>query len=476
LRQNVAGLDIGTSSIKLLWRDKQNQIQTESTPNTGLVNNGCEIEPDRILHDLKLLFRKSQIPENAIKAVGLSTFFPGFIAVDQNGTALTNIITWLDPKGQKALQTFRNSLEDPNEYHRRTGCVLHAAHTIWKILWLKSEHASIFEKTHKFLTLAEYIIFKLTGEFATSISHASTTGYFNQTEMQWDRQLLSYMEISESQLPECCPITQQIALQKNIAEELGLSRKPDLVMGGGDGILANIGSGCLSSKKMCSSLGTSGALRITSEAPNPSPNIWNYRLDHQNFVSGYAINAGYATFKSVEKLLNRPDILKDINEMGENCYNEILFIPFIHGERGPEYNPHQSGSFSGISSRHTAQDLIKAVVEGVFFNLYDCYLRMSEIESPKELVAAGKYARNTKLVQLQADIFNLEIKIPNIEESSAFGAYLIALETISNNFKIQDHDFGFISTVYPNQERHSRYREKFNSFQKLYQITGMPTN
>jgi len=476
LIQNIAGLDIGTSSIKLLWRDERNQIQVDSTPHTGMLKNGCEIDPDRILDDLKKLFRKSHIPGNSIRAIGLSTFFPSFIAVDQNGKALTNIITWLDPRGQESLQTFSDSQKNPNEYHRRTGCVLHSAHTIWKILWLKSEHTATFQKTHKFLTLAEYIIFKLTGEFATSVSHASTTGYINQTELLWDRQLLSYMEISEYQLPECHPITQSIPLKKNIADELGFSQTPNLVLGGGDGILANIGAGCLSKEQMCSSLGTSGALRITSEKPNPSPNIWNYRLDHQNFVSGYAINAGYATFKSVEKLLNRPDILKDIDKMDENRYNEILFLPFIHGERGPEYNPHRSGSFSGISSSHTAQDMIKAVIEGVFFNLYDCYLRITEIESPKELVAAGKYARNPKLVQLQADIFNQEIKIPTIEESSAFGAYLITLEAISNDFKMQDYYFEFISTIYPNQERHNRHHEKFNSFQKLYQVTGNPTN
>ncbi|MCK5679637.1 hypothetical protein KAI46_02355 [bacterium] len=132
--QNIAGLDIGTSSIKLLWRDRQNQIQVDSVPHTGSLKNGCEIDPDRILHDLRILFRKSQIPNNAIQAIGLSTFFPGFIAIDQNGTAITNIITWLDPRGQEELQTFRNSQKDPNKYHRHTGCVLHSAHTIWKIL------------------------------------------------------------------------------------------------------------------------------------------------------------------------------------------------------------------------------------------------------------------------------------------------------------------------------------------------------
>lgn len=319
--------------------------------------------------------------------------------------------------------------------------------------------------------MAEYIIFKMTGEFATSILHASTTEYFNQTKVQWDRQLLTYMGISKSHLPECYPITQQIPLQKNIADELGLSQKINLVLGGGDGILANVGTGCLSPKKICSSLGTSGALRITSKTPNPSPSIWNYRLDQQNFVSGYAVNAGYATFKSIEKLLNRPDILKDIDEMDENHFNEILFLPFTHGERGPEYNPQQSATFSEITARHTAQDMIKAVVEGVFFNLYDCYLRMTEKESPEELMAAGKYARNPKLIQLQADIFNIEIQIPAIKESSAFGAYLVALEAISSNFKIQNYNFECISRVYPTRKQHNRYYKKFKSFKKLYQMT-----
>ena len=140
---NVAGLDIGTSSIKLLWADELGKTQIRSMAHSGLLNNNYEIDSCRIMYDIKELFKKSQINANSIQAIGLSTFFPSFIAVNCDGAPLTNVLTWLDSNGQEELRQYQDSVDDPGEYHHRTGCVLHSAHTIWKILWLKTNYPSI---------------------------------------------------------------------------------------------------------------------------------------------------------------------------------------------------------------------------------------------------------------------------------------------------------------------------------------------
>jgi len=160
LEEVTAGLDIGTSSIKIVFFDKTNVVYCDKKDHAEIYYEGKEINPEKLLENIFLLLKKAvkQNPKFKIKAIGLSTFFPSLIVVDKNGKPLTSIITWLDNRGEDIINKF--SKKTKIAFHKKTGCVIHPSHNIWKILWLRENRKDIFLKANKFLSLSDYLVLR----------------------------------------------------------------------------------------------------------------------------------------------------------------------------------------------------------------------------------------------------------------------------------------------------------------------------
>jgi gluconokinase len=361
------------------------------------------------------------------------------------------------------------------ELQAETGCVLHESYTIWKLLWLKKYQPQVFQKAYKFLSLADYLTYRLTGEFATSYAIASTTGLFNINSLTWDSSILEFLGISQSQLASCFEITHTEKISSKTMHELGFEEDLLLVLGAGDGPLSNLGTGCFSNAKMCSSVGTSSALRIMANSEANHSSVWKYYFDEQSYISGIAINAGFSSLFWVYQNIFQEDaahILSDLQELDLDAMNEIIFLPFLDGERGPNYQQNMAGSFWGLKSNHGKKDILKAVVEGIFFNLYQCYQIIIEKKNlPSEIVAAGGYVNSAAMLQMQADIFNVKIVVPTIQEASAVGAAIVSLKGMGVISSLSSIKTVSKNLCIPNSAKHQEYMVKYKKYKKIYNMT-----
>ncbi|MNP25340.1 Xylulose kinase [compost metagenome] len=106
----------------------------------------------------------------------------------------------------------------------------------------------------------------------------------------------------------------------------------------------------------------------------------------------------------------------------------LLFHPYLSGERAPLWNPNARGSFFGLTLHHKKEHMIRAVLEGVIFNLYTVLLAIEEqIGQPRKIQATGGFARSPLWRQMMADIFNQKVVIPEDFESSCLGAVVLGL-------------------------------------------------
>lgn len=476
MEEVTAGLDIGTSSIKIVLYGKKGVYYSERINHSKGSSDGRELDPIKLLKDIIRLIHKVKDKNNdlKIKAIGISSLFPSFIALDKKGNPLTKIITWMDNRGNGIVVKFKKRKKETILLQKKTGCIVHESYTLWKILWLKKNEKEIYLKANKFLSLPDYLVYKLTGKFAVSYAIASTTGLFNINSLKWDKEILRTVGISESQLPECHNIYHSEKFLEEIRTKTGLDSDIVLVLGAGDGQLSNIGSGCLSDRIICSTIGTSAGLRITGDSQKFNKSVWKYYLYGKKYIYGIAINAGSSTLAWFYKNIfhkNPDNLFNGIDRIDLNRPTDIIVLPFLDGERGPHYNQNMSASLLGLSSRTTGNDIFKAVAEGIIFNLYHCYkILVKNRKRPKEIIATGGYIYSEKLLQMQADIFNVKVKVPYVKEASAVGAAIVSLIAIGEIASLSEVKTKFEKIYMPSVKKHKEYMIKYRKYRRCYEI------
>jgi len=469
----VIGLDIGTSAIKAITYEKGKIIDSKRIEFTKEESDGKTLEPEKVFKKVTEILAKLTKKNKDIKAIGLSTIFPSLLALDINRKPLTKIFTWMDETGAEIAKEFKQDKAKARYLHKKTGCILHESYPLWKIQWLKKNKIDIFLKSYKFISLSEYITLKLTGKFIISKPIASTTGLFDIHLKDWDDQTLDMIDISDNQLSECKPMSHSEKILDDVALKIGLEKGVKLVLGGGDGLLCNIGSGCTDDLTMSSTIGTSGALRIMSIKPAiTNPLIWCYYLEDDRWVYGNAINAGYCSLEWFKKSIGQKYSYEELDKLASKTTVEgPIFFPFLDGERGPGYNQNMKASFIGMNSKDNPVTIYRSVVEGIMFNLYSCYEAITnDFIEPSKIHASGGYIGSDFMLQMQADIFNKEISVPAVKEASATGAAIIALKSIGEIQDISDVKTEIEKTFYPNKKRHEQYMERYNVYKTIYSI------
>jgi gluconokinase len=122
------------------------------------------------------------------------------------------------------------------------------------------------------------------------------------------------------------------------------------------------------------------------------------------------------------------EILTEIAARVKPGSDGLIFHPYLAGERAPLWDANARGSFFGLSLHHKKEHMIRAVLEGVIYNLYTVFLALEElIGQPKKIQATGGFARSELWRQMMADIFDQEVYVPESVESSCLGAAILGL-------------------------------------------------
>lgn len=476
MEEAVIGLDIGTTSIKLVIYGKKGLVYSDRLDQSWDGSRGREIDPDRLLENVIRLLRRAKKANGnlKLKAIGLSALFPSFIALDEKGRPLTKILTWLDNRGDEIAQAYCERPGAAAVLKKKTGCVIHGSHPLWKILWLKQNDRRSFNRAKKFLSLPDYLVYKLTGKSLVSHAIASTTGLYNVNSLKWDKSILKLVGISENRLPKCRSIFHSEKLLEKIRKLTGLGEDVLLVLGAGDGQLSNIGSGCLDSRTMCSTIGTSAALRVIGGGQKHHDSIWRYYFYDNNYISGIAINAGSSTLDWFNKNIfqrGKERTFSGLDGIDLDKPTETIVLPFLAGERGPGQDHLMSACLCGLKSSMNKDDIYRAVIEGILFNLYHSYqIMVGHGQAPIAIAATGGYRHSGKMLQMQADIFNIQIKVPEIREASAVGAALVCLAA-TGELSLSKVKAGYEKVYIPNPRKHSEYMIKYKKYRQFYELS-----
>lgn len=486
----LIGVDLGTTSTKVVLFDTKGHVIASANKGYKLYRDA----PDMAEEDLDEIWEAftdamAQVTRAAkdgkILGVSFSSAMHSLIAFDADWQPLTRVITWADARAVKYTEELKSN-GIGQEIYSKTGTPIHPMAPLSKLLWLKNEHTDIYNNAVHYLGIKEFLFNRLFGANKMDYSIASGTGLFNIFNLDWDEQALSVTGITKEQLPEPVdPYTIETGMNAQYAAEMGLDVDTPFIYGAGDGPLSNLGVNAIQQGVAAVTIGTSGAIRVVTDAPkiDPKGRTFTYALDKDHWVVGGPVNNGGDVFrwardnmfdseKSTAELLgiDSYDLLTEIASKIPAGADGLLFHPYLGGERAPIWDANARGSFFGLTHNHTRAHMVRAVLEGIIFNIYMVSLALEEVVGDLSAIqATGGFARSPLWRQMAADIFEQPVTVPTAFESGALAATVMAQKALGliDNLEVIGDMIGEANTYQPNPENYDAYRELTPIFIRL---------
>lgn len=462
------GIDIGTTATKAICFDIQGNVIREVSNAYPMyhpkpdwsVQNPQEIL-QTVINCIAEITKGIQ-PE----FISFSSAMQSIIAIDKTGKPLTDAILWADNRANTIAEKLKNS-EKGKLFYQKTGIPIHPFSPMTKIAWFKEFGSDIFSQTYKFISIKEYVWHHLTNEYYTDTSMASGTGLLNIHTVEWDPEILEFLNLKTNQLSTVCEVTHQ---------SKGASDDFLYIMGGGDGALANLGTGAMNKGCIALTIGTSGAVRLPIDKPYLDDQMRTqcYHLMGEQYLVLGAVNNGAIILQWLrETLLKTDQSFETLFEEAEKIpagSDGLLFVPYLLGERAPIWDAAAQGSLLGMQITHTQAHLVRATLEGILFGLFqitEILLGDPEKRKHTKVMASGGFGKSELWLQMVADIFQMTVETSQTIEGSAWGAVLIGMKSTGMDIT-SENKTGKI--FYPNTAYKDVYETAFAKFKKVYPV------
>ncbi|MFC4601396.1 gluconokinase [Cohnella hongkongensis] len=478
----IIGIDIGTTSTKsVVFGENGRQLGSFAVEYPLLQEQPgwAEQEPETILRALARSVRgaveQSGLGGDRIAAAGFSSAMHSVIAMDEAGRPLTKSITWADGRSEPQVRMIRER-EGGMDIYRRTGTPIHPMSPLPKLMWLRERRPDIWSAAHKFVSIKEYVIHRLFGEWVVDPSLASATGLLRLDTLVWDEGALKTAGLNADRLSELKPVTYRLeGMNRELASDMGLPPDTPFFLGSSDGALANLGVGAVGPGDLAVTIGTSAAVRMMTDRPLTDERMrtFCYSVADSTYVIGGATNNGAIVLQWMrDSLFGGHKTIEELLEAAAGVSagaDGLLFLPFLSGERAPIYNAEARGTYIGANLGHGQGHFARAGLEGVLFAVLSVAEALRQLAGPAaEIRASGGFAKSPLWRQMLADMLGQEVCVPRVTEASAFGAAMTAMRGLGELM-----DFGrakewapIAERLQPDERKHAVYRELFGIYER----------
>ncbi len=435
------GIDISTTGAKALLIDSSGDVigsattaLTLSTPKPLWSEQNPEDWWQGVANSIRLALKKADLRGDQVAAVGMTGQMHGLVMLDGAGKVLRPAILWNDQRTGAQCDEIRARLGF-ERLIQITGNNALTGFTAPKILWVQQNEPEIFARTEHILLPKDYIRFRLTGEYATDRAGGSGTILFDLKARTWSPEVIKTLEIPERWLPptfEGPEITSRVNQQA--AASTGLAVGTPVMAGGGDQAAQAVGVGAVRPGIVALTLGTSGVVFATTDAPHVEPQGRLHAFCHSvpgrwHFMGVMLSAAGSLQWyrDTLAAGIGFDDLLAPAADIPIGSEG-LLFLPYLTGERTPHPDPLARAAFIGLTVRHSQAHMSRAVLEGVAFGLRDSFELIKTAGHVKvdQVRVSGGGAKSPLWRQILANVFDAELVTVNTTEGAAYGAALLA--------------------------------------------------
>lgn len=515
----ILAYDIGTTGVKTCLFGVEDTIKLLASASRGyplyiMPDGGAEQDGDDwwngMCQSTAELFSKIDIKPEQIAGISFCSQMQGLVLADENGIPVHRPMSYMDQRATEEIKKgIANGLQVAGANIFKllpslmiTGAVSSSVKDpVWKYKWVEAHEPENFERAYKWLDVKDYLICRCTGKFTMTEDSAFATLIYDTRPGKegWSKKMCSMFDIKTELLPEIIKSTDMVGgLTEKAAKELGLAVGTPVFGGGGDSSLIGVGAGCVNVGDTHIYSGTSGwVITVTDKQmvdvtamiaaiTGAQSGKYNYfaemetagkclewvkdhlaldeigiYLEKKNVTEGFE-----ATYTSLYDYMT--ETVKDIPPGA----NGVIFTPWLHGNRCPFEDPNSTGMFFGIKLETGKTELIRAVLEGVFYHLrwmLECQDKKLKTSNPIRFVGGG--ALSPVSCQILADITGRTIETvaspQNVGSVGAAAVTAVGLGIIESLECVQD--FIPAAAVYePDMEKHAQYEPYYQTFKKLY--------
>lgn len=434
---NILTIDLGTTFIKVGCFDSElRQLSMESVAvELDYDNEWIEFDPDEyfsgILSAMKNCIRTAGVCE--ISRIVLTGQAESLVILDKNASPVRKAISWLDNRSSEQVKEL-SSIFDPKKSFLITGQVeILTTWPVTKILWLKQNEPGSYYKADKYLLLKDYIVFRLTGRIAGEYSIYNFSYYFDIVRKNYWTEILDYIGVKESQLPQLFePCTDIGTIKEEIADAISTGSSTIVNIGTLDHFAGMIGTGNIRPGIVSESTGT--VLSVATMVKEPLKEEPFISCHYGPFVDSYVLLAvsesGGICLEWFRNEFLSGLSYKELNVLlsGMSVDNPIIFLPYVNGTNAPDFDQNGKGVFYGLNIRHNKYDMAFAVMEGVahlLANNVDFFEKLGV--NTETIYSTGGGSRSDVWSQLKADLTGKQVFVPENSETASVGCAIIGL-------------------------------------------------
>ncbi|RLE07453.1 hypothetical protein DRJ00_08110 [Candidatus Aerophobetes bacterium] len=490
---SLMGLDVGTTGCKAVVFDLEGKVLSQAYREYSLLHprpGWVELNMNEVLRKVEESIQEasSKVKGDPIKALSISTQGEAFVPVDRKGNLLTNGPVSFDSRGEEFIEWWKEKL-GPERIIQITGMPLHPMFTLNKVLWLKKNRADIYRKTYKLLCCEDLIIYKLGLPPTIDRSLASRTMAFDILKRDWSEEILSIAGVDRSLLPDVLPSGTVIGeIPQKIAHHLHLPPKVVVATGGHDQPCGALGAGVMKEGVAMDAIGTVECIACVFKEPHLDKKMLEnnfacyphvvpelYITLAFNFTGGSLLRWFRDTLGEKEKekaQSQKEDVYSVLIDEACPDPSPLYVLPHFTTTGTPYMDTSSAGAILGLSLDTNKSEIIRAILEGVSFEMKHNLSLLEEIGiSVEELRAIGGGARSRKWLQLKADLYGRKVVSLKVSEAASLGAAILAgvamgeyssvEEAVKTTVKIKE-------TFYPQEKKTRIYEKKFLIYREIY--------
>ena len=483
---NVLVIDVGTSSMRgILYRESGEKVFTKQLRYQPVHGDDGEVEQDpkdfeeSLLLILRAFASRTELFGGCVDVISVTSQRSAIIPVDAAGRPLMNAIMWQDTRNREVCR----DLEKYNgEIRRTTGAEVNCVFSGGKMRYLATEKPGIYAEAHKLVTIPEYLIHLMTGEYVTDHTYGSRSNLMDLASGSWSEEMLSLFGVEREKL---CRLQEPGSISgyvtKTYADLSGIPAGTPVISAGGDQQCAALGQGAYKEGVLTVVTGTGAFLmttcdRLPEEIPaglicNASAVPGKYVLEANVLTCCSAFDWFLRTFYDWEQpdydWIN--DQLLTLRDQKDGC----LVLPYFQGRSAPFWNPGARAGFSGISLHTTREEMLKAMLEGIFMEIANNIEAFSPFTRISWASISGGLTKSRVMNQMQADVYGIPLVHYQDPESTANGAFMAAMHRMAG----MEYETAFErlcalserEEYEPDSGRSSWYRDRLSEMNRLYE-------
>ncbi|SHE90089.1 xylulokinase [Seinonella peptonophila] len=484
----IASFDIGTTNTKgvLLSRDAKLHFEKDIAMTTMQDDQKIEQEPtqwfDAIVQIVAYWLQQGVQPTE-IALVTFSGQMQDCIPIRQSGLPVRPAILYSDNRAQQQAISLKEKI-GMDSIQTLTGNHLNETLTFPKILWYKEEEPELFSQTESILINAkDYVIRQLSGQNVTDPTSASTTGLFNLKAQKWIEDWLSLFDISSHILPKIYQSDEIVGqVTKEAAGRIGLAEGTPILCGVGDAGAATIGAGVTQIGKLYAYIGTTGWMAMLTDQVRQMPvgvfhlayiepkryivvpPIMNAGLVHQWAASVFATStieqqSAYEELEAAMQSANRKT-------------SQLLFLPYLNGERYPVQDTKAAGIYLGIRPTTTRAEMSCAALEGVAMAMRQAMEQLTDGKPIQQITLIGGGSKSKIWNQIIADVLGVEVQIPvepqYIPSLGAAALGFVKLGWTQNVTNFLRSSSQNMTRFFPTEELQEHLEKKYERYKRIY--------